>query len=396
VTVCGPIAIVGAGIGGLAAAALLAARGQKVTIFDRFEAPRPVGSGLVIQPVGLAVLDRIGVGSAARTLGAPIWRMLGHEARSGKAILDVSYGPEGGDLFGLAIHRASLFHALHEATRAQGVPIVTSAAIAEAPWGTSGRELVTTDRRRFGPFALVIDAAGAGSALSPLTAKPLPYGAIWGTVPWPKTNLPADRLSQRYLRAEKMAGIMPLGHLPGQDRPLAAIFWSLPRRDLQTWRERPLADWKAEVTAFWPDFAPFLETIRNQDDMVPAFYSHGTLRQSWGEGIVHIGDAAHRASPQLGQGANMALLDALALSEALASDADNPLGAYGAMRRWHVRLYQAMSRGLTPQYQSDSSVPPLIRDHLLVPLSHIPPMPALLSRLVRGDLIPPIAGRDFP
>jgi 2-polyprenyl-6-methoxyphenol hydroxylase-like FAD-dependent oxidoreductase len=112
--------------------------------------------------------------------------------------------------------------------------------------------------------------------------------------------------------------------------------------------------------------------------------------------IARIGDAAHRASPQLGQGANMALLDALDLSEALASDADNPRAAYAAMRRWHMRAYQAMSRAFTPQYQSDSRGLPLIRDRLLEPLSLIPPIPAFLSRLVSGDFLPPLSGHCLP
>ncbi len=393
----GAIAIVGAGIGGLAAAALLAAQGREVTLFDRFDAPRPVGSGLVVQPVGLAALDRIGAGTAARALGAPIWRMLGHEARSGKAVLDVHYGPEGGARFGLAIHRASLFHVLHEAAKAQDVAVVTSAEIVAAREAGGARELVAKDGRRFGPFALVVDAAGAGSALSPLRARPVPYGAIWGTVPWPgATAIPDDRLSQRYYRASKMAGIMPVGRLPGETQPLAAIFWSLPHAALGAWRDRALDDWKAEAVAFWPDFAPFLDTVRLHDDMVPAQYSHGTLGRPWGKGIVHIGDAAHRASPQLGQGANMALLDALALALALESDADNPMAFYAAMRRWHVRAYQAMSRGLTPQYQSDSRVLPALRDWVMVPLSRIPPMPGMLSRVVSGDLLPPLAGQPFP
>ena len=56
------IAVVGAGIGGLAFAALAAQAGRDVTLIERFQAPGPVGSGLVIQPVGLAVLDRIGAG----------------------------------------------------------------------------------------------------------------------------------------------------------------------------------------------------------------------------------------------------------------------------------------------------------------------------------------------
>ena len=85
------ISIAGAGIGGLAAAALLAKAGHRVTVYDQFDAPRPVGSGLVIQPVGQMVLDAVGAGDAARAMGAPLRRMLGHEARTGRPVLDVRY-----------------------------------------------------------------------------------------------------------------------------------------------------------------------------------------------------------------------------------------------------------------------------------------------------------------
>ena len=66
------IAIVGAGIGGLALATLAQREGHQVCLWERFDQPRPVGSGLVIQPVGLAVLDRLGVGDQARAMGAPM------------------------------------------------------------------------------------------------------------------------------------------------------------------------------------------------------------------------------------------------------------------------------------------------------------------------------------
>ena len=92
----------------------------------------------------------------------------------------------------------------------------------------------------------------------------------------------------------------------------------------------------------------------------------------------------------------MALLDALALAEALQGDHDDPLAAYAAMRRWHVRAYQGMSRAFTPQYQSDSRVLPWLRNHILMPVSRIPTLPAILTRLVGGDLLPPLSGQPFP
>ena len=97
-------------------------------------------------------------------------------------------------------------------------------------------------------------------------------------------------------------------------------------------------------------------------------------------------------SIRLGQGANMALLDAMALSEALRfeQNVEIALHHYAQARRWHVRLYQAMSWAFTPQYQSDSKILPILRDRALFPLSQIGPVPRILTRLVCGNLIPPL------
>lgn len=68
-----------------------------MAIYDQFDAPRPLGSDLVIEPVGQAVLDRIGAGAAARDLGAAITRMEGFDEADGRRVLDVAYDREGGD-----------------------------------------------------------------------------------------------------------------------------------------------------------------------------------------------------------------------------------------------------------------------------------------------------------
>jgi hypothetical protein len=88
------IGIAGCGIAGLAAGTLLARQGHKVTIFDRFAAPAPVGAGLIIQPVGQAVLRTLGIGAAAVELGAPLTRMVGHEVVRGRRVLKASWSAE--------------------------------------------------------------------------------------------------------------------------------------------------------------------------------------------------------------------------------------------------------------------------------------------------------------
>ncbi|MEM7643420.1 MAG: NAD(P)/FAD-dependent oxidoreductase [Pseudomonadota bacterium] len=381
------IGIAGAGIGGLAVAAGLAQAGHAVTIHDQFEAPGPVGSGLVIQPVGQAVLDALGAGGTARAQGRRITRMSGHEASSGRIVLDVTYDPDGQGREGLAIHRAALHTALLKAAQAAGVRFELDAPVT----GRDGQRLCLRGRST-DPFDLLIDAAGAASPLSPLKARALPYGAIWGNVPWPaETPLPTDELRQCYRRADRMIGVLPIGQREPGGPDLAAVFWSLPRGACAAWHATPLDVWKAEARKLWPDIGPFLAGIEGHADMTMARYSHGTLANPDADGLIHIGDAWHRASPQLGQGANMALLDAWALIRAMA---DGPIHEAGRRmrnaRRLHVAAYQAMSRAFTPQYQSDSRVLPMIRDHVLVPVSRAWPARRILPALVRGNMVPPI------
>ncbi|SEN72638.1 2-polyprenyl-6-methoxyphenol hydroxylase [Pseudorhodobacter antarcticus] len=391
------IAIAGAGIGGLAAACLLATNGHQIDLFDQFAAPRPIGSGLMIQPMGLHVLDLCGAGDSVRANGQTIARMLGHDGA--RRILDVRYDPAGRiPRQGTAIHRATLHAALLNATLAHGVTITPAMSVQSAPLHGNQRHLHMTNGTTHGPYDLVIDATGAGSTLSPLKAHALPYGAIWGTVPWPETtDLPQNQLTQAYHRASRMAGVLPLGRVPNRHGPHAAIFWSMPRETLAHWPQTALEDWKAQATTHWPALTPFLETLTHTDQMTTATYTHGTLKRPYAPALAFIGDAAHRASPQLGQGANMALFDALALARALHQNPlDDALPRYAQTRRWHVRLYQTLSAVFTPQYQSNSRILPALRDHILAPASLTWPMPRVLSRIVAGTLIPPLAGEPAP
>ena len=85
---------------------------------------------------------------------------------------------------------------------------------------------------------------------------------------------------------------------------------------------------------------------------------------------VYLGDAAHATSPQLGQGCNLALLDAQALAASLAAHDDLPgaLADYTRRRRRQLAFYQYATRWLTPFFQSDSRLAGVVRD-LAMPLA---------------------------
>lgn len=187
-----------------------------------------------------------------------------------------------------------------------------------------------------------------------------------------------------------MVGVLPIGRPePGAER-MAAFFWSLKPADAESVRAAGLDAWKARVVS-WPQCEAFTSQIDSFDRLSLARYGHHTMRLPAGRRLAIIGDAAHSTSPQLGQGANMALLDAAALSHALArtNGVDEALEAYVRARRWHVRVFQALSLAFTPFYQSDSAALPFIRDRLVATIARIPPAPQLLASMVAGTVIDP-------
>ncbi|TIU65437.1 MAG: FAD-dependent oxidoreductase, partial [Mesorhizobium sp.] len=123
------IAIAGAGPAGLAAALYLKRAGHKVTIFERFDAPKPVGSGLILQPTGLTVLADLGLLDDILSLGSRIERLHGTDAQTGRTVLEVRYDARRGRRFGLAVHRAALFGVLHRAALREAIAIETSVEV---------------------------------------------------------------------------------------------------------------------------------------------------------------------------------------------------------------------------------------------------------------------------
>lgn len=367
----------------MAAALLLHGDGHRVVIFERFETPRPVGSGIILQPTGLAVLQALGLRDRIAAMGAPIDRLYG--VSDGATVLDVRYAALG-EARGLGIHRATLFQVLYEAVRREGIPVETGRTLTGVSDGER-RTLSFEGGASAGPFDLVVDALGAQSPLATAPAEALAYGALWSSLDWPdEAGFEPAALQQKYVAASVMAGVLPIGTPPGALKPQAALFWSLRRDALDGWRAAGLKAWKDQVLALWPQTAALLDQIQAPEQLTFARYAHRTDPRPVEAGLIRIGDSWHSTSPQLGQGANMALLDAYALAVALRGAKGLAEGLERAVRlRWaHVSLYQFMSRAFTPVYQSDGRVIPWLRDKVAGPLSRVWPAPPLLAAMVAG------------
>ena len=390
------IGVAGAGPAGLAAALFLSRAGHRVEILERFETPAPVGSGLLMQPTGLTVLNALGLFDTIHAIGSRIDRLHGADARSGRTVLDVRYDAAPGGRYGLAVQRAALFNTLHDAAVADGIRIRTGIDLAST--GMRGDRAVLNDAEGVvGDYDLVIDASGARSMLAAKAAaapsiRDLTYGAFWATLDGHGAAYDKSALSQRYDKAKVMIGVLPTGRIRRGEPERVAFFWSLKVADVEAVKAAGLDRWKAIISNYWRDCVPFLDQIEDWDQLTLVRYAHRTALPPFSDRLVFIGDSAHSTSPQLGQGANMALLDAAALSHALARCADIPsaLAAYARARRNHVRLFQLLSLAFTPFYQSDSTAIAWVRDRLVSTIAKIPPMPGLLASIVAGTVIDPL------
>lgn len=392
------IAIVGAGPAGLAASLFLTRAGHTTDIVERFDSPAPVGSALMLQPTGLTVLESLGLGPAIHAAGNRIDRLFGTENTHGRTVLDVRYSALAGGRYGLGVHRAALFDTLYDEVSARRHPIFTGQRVVGVTEEDGCSYLSIEGGERLGPYDLVIDASGARSELvaassaAPRTRN-LVYGAFWATLDCPDGLVDQAALTQRYDKASVMIGVLPIGSRKPDLPKQAALFWSLKVADADEVRRRGLDRWKQTVRGYWPECEPLLAQITDWEQLTLARYAHRTVKLPYCGRTVFVGDAAHSTSPQLGQGANMALLDVAALAHALANHEtiETALSAYARARRMHVRLFQLLSLAFTPFYQSDSAALAWIRDRLVATIAKVPPAPQILAAIVSGTLVDPFA-----
>jgi 2-polyprenyl-6-methoxyphenol hydroxylase-like FAD-dependent oxidoreductase len=330
---------------------------------------------------GLHVLDQLGVLPLALQRGSRVDRLFG-ATRDGRPVLDVRCRWLREDLSGLGVHRAMLVQLLlNAASHAgahfhEGSPVLGLSDLDQPRLHFHNRPDWTGD--------LCIIASGARSLLRRhpgfgIGESEYSWGALWTIAPDPKGDF-AGVLSQVYDGQHHMVGFLPSGmpSLSDPDACTVSMFWSIRLSDIPSLLASPVEAWKSRVLRFAPAASHILNHVRSWNDVAAASYLDVRLDSCWSGRTVVIGDAAHAMSPQLGQGANLALMDAFALALHLAphnDPADNlrpSLAAFADARHRHNRFYQFASRLLTPVFQGDCDSIGSVRDTLMHPLSRLP------------------------
>lgn len=348
------VVVVGSAAAGASAALLLARAGARVTVLERVSQLRAVGAGIAIADNGMAVLESLGLGPAlAQTPRAASPRIVDAHGRT-------LFRPPGGITVRL-MRRSTLQGVLLDALeREPGVVMHVGAEVVHAsPDGRVQARLDGADR--VFEADLVIGADGVHSTIR--GSGDFGASAAHG-IRYVRTLLGPGQ--ETGVEAWTAAGIFGAFAVDGGTYVYAsaagAAGRALDAEDLAGFRD-------AWAAAYGPA-GPLLASVQRLDDLIVSRVTRVECRR-WHHGaLVLVGDAAHAMAPNLGQGANSALVDAAVLLDELrrAPDRDVALHAYAARRRPAVHAVATAAARIGALSERTHPAVRWGRDRLLMPI----------------------------
>lgn len=348
--VSGRVAVVGAGIGGLATAAFLARARVAVTVFEQAAELREVGAGLIVPPNAVRLLRRLGELDRLREVSVPM--EVGWEFRrwaDGSVLFSQRLGAVCERLYGeycYLAHRADLLSVLraavpdellHLGTRLVGIRRRPRDVALDFADGSSAA------------VDVVIGADGVHSLVRDAVAPPEPP-RFSGLCAY-RCMVPAERAPDFACRPVQTLWLGPgrhLVHYPVSAGRLINVVAFAPTDDwlTESWSARGrVEDLAAEFAGWDPRLGELIDAADSTGRW--ALFDRDPLPMWTSGAIALLGDAAHPMFPFFAQGAAQAIEDAAVLARCLADDAGRPeaaLARYERTRMPRATEVQRLSR----------------------------------------------------
>jgi salicylate hydroxylase len=339
------VLVVGGGIGGLSAALALRAVGATVRVYEQAAELGEIGAGVGLSHNSMRVLQRLGVSDSVTRRAAPIneWWMLA----PGGSVVSHQVAGRDGPVSSFGIYRPDLVAEL-AARLPQGVLRTGHRCVAFRQ--DNRHAVVTFDNGVSVEADVVIGADGIHSALQGYVVEPRPP-VFSGVVAY--------------------RGVLAAARVPGWPWPHAFVNWVgqgkhvlvFPVRggellnyvgflsaDEQMRESRSAPGDPAVLATEFGDWDPWLSRLLSQIDTTLRWglYDRDPLPR-WTNGrLTLLGDAAHAMLPHMGQGANQAIEDGMALATLMrgtdAADVTETLIRYQRLRHDHTARVQQGSR----------------------------------------------------
>ena len=345
------IGIVGAGIGGLAAANALHQAGHDVVVFEQSRQFLRVGADINLTPNAVRALDGLGadIAQAVRASAARPTHRISRTWDTGEETSRLAMGDEAERKYGapqLTIHRADLLAALADAFPAERVRFGKRAQSIEAR-ADGGVAIRFTDDSEATQLDVLIGADGIHSVVrnamfgaeSPWFTGVVAFRAV---VPTERVkDVPNIQAFTKWWGATPESQIVTFPLNQGRD----TFIFATTAQD--SWHEE---SWTTpgsvdELRGFYADFHPDARALLDACDSVlkTALYERDPLT-AWSLGpMTLVGDACHPMMPFMAQGAGMAIEDGVVLARNLAGVAA-PAQVAAALRRYETMRMERASQ----------------------------------------------------
>jgi 2-polyprenyl-6-methoxyphenol hydroxylase-like FAD-dependent oxidoreductase len=373
--------IIGGGIAGPVTAILLMKIGIEATVFEAWPQSTGIGGGLQIAPNGMRVLEEAGLAGEMTSRGS-ICESIEFYSQAGVPLASINR--DMAKRFGqpaVNMRRSTLNEAILAKAEREGIKVFFNKRLvriedrADRPVAVHFEDGSSAE----GDFVIGADGVHSVARRHVIPDAPTPFDtglvSFGGFVP--RSLLDAAGADPSLYMTFGQSGFFGYGYC-GSDTNGAMCWSTQPARgiDAATFRAMDQAALRRHLRLFHAGWhAPVPQLIDAMGEIVVTSTLDIATLPTWSRGrTLLIGDAAHATSPHAGQGASVALEDALRLAIQLQQEQDlgGAFQRFESERRPRVERVVALARRNGNQKREFSRTSAWIRDRLLkilIPLS---------------------------